>query len=98
MMGGFGGWAGWLIRKIRKAQATKPHLELLDRIPLAPRQSLALVEAEGCRILVATSAEASPAFYPLGEKSAMSTAGRKSARRASRAATQPSSRTSRVSW
>jgi hypothetical protein len=40
---------------------------LLERITLAPRQSLALIEAEGRRILVATSAEGGPAFYPLDE-------------------------------
>jgi hypothetical protein len=38
---------------------------LLERISLAPRQSLALIEAEGRRILVATSAEGGPAFYAL---------------------------------
>ena len=40
-------------------------LALLERITLAPRQSLALIEAEGRRLLVATSPEARPAFYPL---------------------------------
>jgi hypothetical protein len=40
---------------------------LVERITLAPRQSLALIEAEGRRILVATSAEGRPAFYPLDE-------------------------------
>lgn len=38
---------------------------MLERISLAPRQSLALVEADGRRFLVATSAEGTPAFYPL---------------------------------
>jgi hypothetical protein len=41
---------------------------LLERISLAPRQSLALIEAEGRRILVATSAEGGPAFYALDGK------------------------------
>jgi hypothetical protein len=40
----------------------RPRLELLERIALAPRQSLALVEAEGRRFLVATSPEGAPAF------------------------------------
>ena len=39
----------------------------VERITLAPRQSLALVEAEGRRILVATSPKAAPAFYALDE-------------------------------
>jgi len=51
--------------RLRGAQRTQPRLELLERIALAPRQSLALVEAEGRRFLVATSAEGGPAFYPL---------------------------------
>jgi hypothetical protein len=34
---------------------------------LAPRQSLALVEAEGRRLLVATSPEGAPTFYALDE-------------------------------
>ena len=46
----------------------RPRLELVERIALAPRQSLALVEAEGRRILVATSPEGGPAFYPLDER------------------------------
>jgi hypothetical protein len=37
----------------------------VERIALAPRQSLALIEAEGRRFLVATSPEGAPAFYPL---------------------------------
>jgi len=40
---------------------------LLERIALAPRQSLALVEAKGRRFLVATSPEGAPAFYALDE-------------------------------
>jgi hypothetical protein len=67
MAGEFGGVAGWLIRKMRKGRAAQARLTLLDRIALAPRQTLALVEAEGRRILVATSAEGGPVFYPLDE-------------------------------
>jgi hypothetical protein len=43
---------------------------LLERITLAPRQSLALVEADGRRFLVATSAEGSPTFHALDESAA----------------------------
>lgn len=67
MAGELGGLADWLMKKWRERQAPQPRLALLDRITLAPRQSLALVEAEGRRILVATSAEGGPAFYPLDE-------------------------------
>ena len=64
-----GGLAGWLLepllKRLRGARRPRPRLELLERITLAPRQSLALVEAEGRRFLVATSAEGGPAFYAL---------------------------------
>jgi hypothetical protein len=63
------GWTGWLLAKWQGRRRTEPRLALLERITLAPRQSLALIEAEGRRILVATSAEGGPAFYPLDENS-----------------------------
>jgi hypothetical protein len=59
------GLAGWLLDRLRGARRPRPRLELLERIALAPRQSLALIEAEGRRFLVATSPEGAPAFYPL---------------------------------
>lgn len=43
----------------------QPRLALLERITLAPRQTLALVEAEGRRLLVATSPDGAPTFYAL---------------------------------
>jgi flagellar biogenesis protein FliO len=60
------GLAAWLLGRLRGPER-RPSLALLERITLAPRQSLALVEAEGRRFLVATSAEGSPAFHPLDE-------------------------------
>lgn len=42
-----------------------PRLTLVERIALAPRQQLALVEAEGRRLLVATSPDGAPTFYAL---------------------------------
>jgi hypothetical protein len=76
------GLAGWLLGKLNVIRRTEPRLAVLERIALAPRQSLALVEAEGRRFLVATSPEGTPAFYPLD---------RTPAERASKAA-------KRVSW
>jgi flagellar biogenesis protein FliO len=64
-----GGIAGWLLSRLRGREREHARLELVDRIALAPRQSLVLIEAEGRRILVATSAEGSPAFYPLDHRS-----------------------------
>ncbi|MGA9069823.1 MAG: flagellar biosynthetic protein FliO [Terracidiphilus sp.] len=63
-----GGLAGWLLGRLRARRRGAPRLELLERIALAPRQSLALVEAEGRRFLVATSPEGAPAFYALDER------------------------------
>jgi hypothetical protein len=63
-----GGIAGWLLRRLRRTNGTGQRLELVERIALAPRQSLALIEAEGRRILVATSADGAPAFFPLDER------------------------------
>ncbi len=60
-----GGLAGWLLQRLRGAARQEPRLAVLERIALAPRQSLALVEAEGRRFLVATSPEGTPAFYAL---------------------------------
>lgn len=66
-----GGSTGWLMGRLkalfRSADRERPRLALLERIALAPRQSLALVEAEGRRFLVATSADGAPAFYALDE-------------------------------
>ena len=60
------GLAVWILDRLRRTTRTAPRLTLLDRITLAPRQSLALVEAEGLRLLVATSPEGAPTFYALG--------------------------------
>jgi flagellar biogenesis protein FliO len=62
-----GGLAGWMLKRLRVVRRSPPRLAVLERITLAPRQSLALVEAEGQRFLVATSAEGTPAFYALDE-------------------------------
>jgi Flagellar biosynthesis protein, FliO len=60
-----GGIAGRILRRLMRGQAQEPRLALLERIALAPRHSLALVEADGRRLLVATSAESGPVFYAL---------------------------------
>ena len=65
-----GGVAGWLLNWLRRDPRPQPSLALLERITLGPRQSLALIEADGRRFLIATSAEGAPAFYALDEKTA----------------------------
>ena len=63
-----GGIAGWVLGRLRAGGRARSRLELVERITLAPRQSLALIEAEGRRFLVATSPEGAPAFYALDER------------------------------
>ncbi len=59
-----GGMVGWVLRKLRPEIRPK-RLAVLERIALAPRHSLVLIEAEGRKLLVATAADGSPTFYPL---------------------------------
>ena len=82
-----GGIAGWLLGRLRSRERPHARLELVERIALAPRQSLTLIEAEGRRILVATSAEGAPAFFPLDSGS------RGAARAPQRSCVSP-----RISW
>jgi flagellar biogenesis protein FliO len=60
-----GGLAAWILARCKSRRRTQPRLALLERISLAPRQTLSLVEAEGRRLLIASSPEGAPAFYPL---------------------------------
>jgi len=62
-----GGLAGWLLGRLRRDPRPQPSLALRERISLAPRQTLSLVEAEGRKFLIATSAEGAPAFYALDD-------------------------------
>jgi flagellar biogenesis protein FliO len=63
---GLGAWLIWQARARLRARKTEPsRLTVLERVALAPRQSLALVEADGERLLVATTADSAPAFYSL---------------------------------
>ncbi len=71
-----GGWAGWLLGRWRRSQGAAPRLKLVDRITLAPRQTLCLLEADGRRVLLATSADGAPAFFALDRKPEPGTARR----------------------
>ncbi len=90
-----GGIAGWLISRLKGRRRVEPRLVLVERIMLGPRQSLALVEAEGRRILVATAAEGGPAFYPLDRPARVQAGGRIAACRPAHGHAQ---RQSRVTW
>jgi hypothetical protein len=86
------GLGAWLLGRWRSSGGrTRPRLELLERIALAPRHSLALVEAEGQRFLVATSPEGAPAFYALDAQAFSSVKGRAEQKRVERGS-------ARVSW
>jgi Flagellar biosynthesis protein, FliO len=93
-----GGFAGWLWARVRiglrRAPRPRPRLALVERIALAPRQSLALVEAEGRRLLVVTSTDGSSAFFPLDGPLAGASHPWRSAHHAESAAR----RSPRVSW
>jgi hypothetical protein len=92
-----GGLVGWLLARLRSGGRPRPRLELVERIALAPRQSLSLIEAEGRRFLVATSAEGSPAFYPLDERPCL-TRSRGNVVRIDGAARLAARLAARVSW
>lgn len=61
------GLAVWILERLRREPRAETRLALLERISLAPRQSLALVEADGRRLLVATSPDGAPVFYALDD-------------------------------
>ena len=90
-----GGVAGWLLSRFRASRRRQPRLELVERIALAPRQSLALVEAEGRRFLVATSPEGAPAFFALDERARPAASGAARGLGAARSAARAAAR---VSW
>jgi flagellar biogenesis protein FliO len=90
-----GGLAGWLLSRLRARGRRQPRLELVERIALAPRQSLALVEAEGRRFLVATSPEGAPTFYALDERARPAVNGVAQVSSAARSTTRFAAR---VSW
>jgi flagellar biogenesis protein FliO len=71
-----GGLAGWLLGRLRGVARPQPKLALLERITLAPRQSLSLVEADGRKFLIASSPEGAPAFYALDEQPRAAASGR----------------------
>jgi flagellar biogenesis protein FliO len=62
------GMTAWLLSRFRRREFQQPRLALVERIILAPRQTVALIEADGQRVLVATSPEGAPAFFPLPPK------------------------------
>lgn len=70
------GLGALLFERLGRRATKQPRLALVERINLAPRQTVALIEADGQRLLVATSPDGASSFYPL-----KLTAGRSSATR-----------------
>jgi Flagellar biosynthesis protein, FliO len=62
------GIAGWLLAHFHSDKRPQPRLTILERVTLAPRQSLTLIEAEGRTLLVATSPDCAPTFFALDER------------------------------
>jgi hypothetical protein len=59
------GLGAFLFERLSRRATKQPRLALVERINLAPRQTVALIEADGQRLLVATSSDGTPSFYPL---------------------------------
>ena len=101
-LGERGGLAVWLLKKLavgtQSRAQRKSQLALLERIWLAPRQSLALVEAEGRRFLVATSHEGGPVFYTLDGTSRSESASVPARPFVHRASTSAANAPKRISW
>ncbi len=68
--------ATWLLDRFHRREQPPPRLALVERIHLAPRQTLALIEADGQRLLVATSADGAAAFFDLASCSRLRTTAR----------------------
>jgi hypothetical protein len=73
------GLAFWLFSRFHRRAFQQPRLALVEKIVLSPRQIVALIEADGQRVLVATSAEGAPAFFPLAPKPQQTSPSRKAA-------------------
>lgn len=67
------GLAARLVDRLRQRAIKQARLVVVERISLAPRQIVALIEADGQRLLVATSPDGAPAFFPLKPAAARST-------------------------
>ena len=59
------GLGTWLLDLFHRRALREPRLAVVERITLAPRQTVALIEADGQRLLVAIAPDGAPAFYPL---------------------------------
>jgi hypothetical protein len=62
-------WLSWIVERfflrLRHRASGSSRLALLERIAVGPHQSIALIEVQGHRLLVASSTEGAPTVYPL---------------------------------
>jgi flagellar biosynthesis protein FliO len=98
---------GWIRNLLPVRSQIAPRLQVLERITLAPRHTLALVESEGRRFLIATSPEGAPVFHSLDDQPVQSgldpsrpnTGGQNASRPVSRTGLhRPAQTSGRVSW
>ena len=77
-----GSLAAFLLDRFHRRAQKEPRLSLVERINLAPRQTVALIEADGQKFLVASSPDGAPTFY------ALKTAGRSTVNRTRKTASE----------
>lgn len=57
-----------IIARLRRGGTEMPRLAVLGRVNIASKQSVALIEVEGERLLVGTSQEGAPRFFRLSAR------------------------------
>lgn len=65
-----------LMKRFRFRSEVAPRLRVVERVRVTPRQALVLVEAEGERLLVATSDGSASVIHPLGGPTRIQVEGR----------------------
>lgn len=74
------GLGAWLMSRFRSRCNATARLRMLENIRITPRLSVALIEADGERFLVATSDTGGPVFLPLSKARRMPSGAKASAR------------------
>ncbi len=73
------GLVRWLLNWRTHKPRPRPRLAVIERIALAPRHSLALIEADGLILLVTVSQDGASAFYALNGVAGSEEASRRTA-------------------
>jgi hypothetical protein len=56
------GFVGWLLGRVRQRSEVRRRLVLVERISLAPRQTVCLLEVDDQKLLIATAQDSSPSL------------------------------------